>query len=234
MYFKFFRKRRWRKAVPQMMVSGFLEMPYARERSIMIRKRTTLTTSEKKQRLIFALFGVILVGAGLSVLWTFLQSKTSVPEWCSLAGCFFSADSIAALWMESVTGAALFLACLFLLGFSAIGQPAIILTLLCYGFCLGGSLQVQCSGAYAALRCVGLLPYYVPLSVLIVVAAREALRFAGMFTSYGFRDNPTDNMYHQFRMYCTRYAVLAVFLMLLGLLYSLGFYGLTAAGDTFR
>ncbi len=195
----------------------------------MIRKRTALTTSEKKQRLIFVLFCVILTGVGLSMLWNLLKHQSVVPDWCRLTGYFFAADSLVTLWMEAITGAALFLACLFLLGFSAIGQPAALLTVLCYGFCLGGSLQAQCSGKFAPLHCIGLLPYYVPLSVLIVIAARESLRFSGLFTRFGFQDDPADSMSHQFRLYCTRFAVLTVFLILLALLYSLGFYGLTAA-----
>lgn len=193
----------------------------------MIRKRTALSTSEKKQRLIFALFCTILAGAGMGILWLILKNESGIPKWCRLTGCLYGTDSVGALWTEAITGAAIFLVCLFLLGFSAIGQPAALLTLLCYGFCLGGALRIQCDGAHAALRCIGLLPYYVPLSALLVMAARESLRFSSLFTAYGFRDDPTDNMYHQFRLYCTRFAVLTIFLLLLALLYSLGFYGLT-------
>lgn len=197
----------------------------------MIRKRTTLTEQEKRQRLIFALFAVIAAGAGLGAGWMLLQKTPDMPGWCRLIGCFDLEDHLAGLWTSAVAGAALFLGCLFLIGFSAVGQPGIILLLLCYGFCLGCSLRMQCGGVSGALHCLMLLPYDVPLSALMAAAAREALRFAGRFTAYGFRDEPTDNMEHQLRLYCTRFAVLGVFVLLLALLYSLGFLGLTMAED---
>ena len=61
-------------------------------------------------------------------------------------------------------------------------------------------------------------------SALLVLAARESLRFSGYFTAYGFRNEPEEQMYHQLRMYCARFVVLAVFLLLFGFAYGTAFY----------
>ena len=198
----------------------------------MIRKRTTLTTAEKRRWLITLLFLVVLCGVLCSLLRFLWHHDTPVFWWHRLPGCFFfEKASVMTLWMQSLFGGMLILLCLFLFGFSAIGQPGALVTLMGYGFCLGEALRLQCAGAYAAIHCIALLPYYVPLSMLLVIASRESLRFSGRFTAYGFRDGPTENMYHQFRLYCTRFAVLLLILTLLSLLYSLGFSGLAAASS---
>lgn len=112
----------------------------------------------------------------------------------------------------------------FLLGFSAVGQPFAWLLLLTYGVCMGGTLQTQCSAGGAFVRSTTLLCYFVPMSALLVLAARESLRFSGYFTAYGFRNEPEEQMYHQLRMYCARFVVLAVFLLLFGFAYGTAFY----------
>lgn len=191
----------------------------------MIRKRTTLTTSERKQRLFLLLFGIILCGACGGVLWNVLHRQGMPTAWSHLAGIFFETErTLPALCTEAVSGAVMFLFCLFFLGFSAIGQPGVFLTLLGYGLCMGGALSTQCVGEHSVLYRACLLPYYVPLSVLMVLSAREALRFSGLFTAFGFRDDPADNMHHHFQLYCARFVVLLIFLPLLSVVYSLAFY----------
>lgn len=198
----------------------------------MIRKRTTLTTSERKQRLFLLLFGVILLGAASGVLFLLLKQQGASLGWTRIVGTFFQAEqTVLSLCSEAVSGALIFLLCLFFLGFSAIGQPGAMITLLAYGFCIGGALSVQCSVGNPLLRSLCLLPYFVPVSVLMVIATRESLRFSGLFTAYGFRDDPADQMYHRFRMYCARFTVLLVFLLVIAALYSLAFYGISTAGQ---
>ena len=135
-------------------------------------------------------------------------------------------SSLAALWLGSIGNILLFLMTFFLLGFSAVGQPFVWLLLLTYGVCMGGALQMQCGSGNVLVRSVFLLIYFVPVSALLAVASRESLRFSGKFTDYGFRDEPTDQMCHQLRMYCARFAVLLVLLVLHTLLYSALFYAI--------
>ena len=85
---------------------------------------------------------------------------------------------------------------------------------------IGPDLAVQ---ADEVLDGSHLLCYFVPMSALLVLAARESLRFSGYFTAYGFRNEPEEQMYHQLRMYCARFVVLAVFLLLFGFAYGTAF-----------
>lgn len=123
----------------------------------------------------------------------------------------------------------IFLLLFFLLGFSAIGQPRVLLLLGMYGFCMGSALLSSGTGEGNLICLICLLPYDVPASLFMAIAARESLRFAGRFTAYGFRDDPADQMIHQSRMYCIRFIVLAAFVFLLALLYSLVFYAFRMA-----
>ena len=173
----------------------------------MIRKRTTLTTTERKQRLFCLLFGSVLLGAALGIVMLRWQYDGVPTSWACFLGMFLEKrSSLAALWLGSIGNILLFLMTFFLLGFSAVGQPFVWLLLLTYGVCMGGTLQMQ--------------------SALLAVASRESLRFSGKFTDYGFRDEPTDQMCHQLRMYCARFAVLLVLLVLHTLLYSALFYAI--------
>ena len=157
----------------------------------MIRKRTTLTTTERKQRLFCLLFGSVLLGAALGIIMLRWQYDGVPTSWACFLGMFLEKrSSLAALWLGSIGNILLFLMTFFLLGFSAVGQP------------------------------------FVPVSALLAVASRESLRFSGKFTDYGFRDEPTDQMCHQLRMYCARFAVLLVLLVLHTLLYSALFYAI--------
>ena len=175
----------------------------------MIRKRTTLTSSEKCQRLFWILAGIVLLHAGEGVLLYLLQD--TVPK---ASGVFRLFDTVSLQWGS--WGWLLLFAVLFFAGFSAIGQPLTILVLMCYGVGMGVTIlgQLRTSGSFL-LHSVGLLICFVPLSVIFVVAARESLRFSAKSACYLFRDEPADNMYHHLRMYCLRFLVLLIFLMAL-------------------
>ena len=191
----------------------------------MIRKRTTLTTTERRQRLFCLLFGCILLGTAWGMVMLRWQYDGVPTGWAGFLGMFFQTKpTLPALWTESAGDILLFLLAFFLLGFSAVGQPFAWLLLLTYGVCMGGTLQTQCSAGGAFVRSTTLRCYFVPMSALLVLAARESLRFSGYFTAYGFRNEPEEQMYHQLRMYCARFVVLAVFLLLFGFAYGTAFY----------
>lgn len=154
----------------------------------MIRKRTTLTTTERRQRLFCLLFGCILLGTAWGMVMLRWQYDGVPTGWAGFLGMFFQTKpTLPALWTESAGDILLFLLAFFLLGFSAVGQPFAWLLLLTYGVCMGGTLQTQCSAGGAFVRSTTLLCYFVPMSALLVLAARESLRFSGYFTAYGFR-----------------------------------------------
>lgn len=195
----------------------------------MIRKRTTRTTAERKQRLFCILYACVLLGAAWSTVMLKWQYDGAPVEWTHFLGMFFHAKkALPVLWIEGIRGGGLFLLGFFLLGFSAVGQPFAWLLLLTYGVCMGGALQVQCSAANALLQGLLLLCYFVPLSALLVLAAREALRFSQKLAAYAFRNDPAEQMEHQFRMYCARFVVLLLLLVLLAVLYGTVFHAIVS------
>ncbi len=186
----------------------------------MIRKRSALTTSQRKQCLFWGLFGVILLGTALHGGRILLGE--SAVSWTRWIGDFFAVEwTLSSLFLAGIRGAILFLLVFFLLGVSAIGQPFALLLLCSYGFCIGGNLLLTGGTAF---RVICLLPYIVPVSALMALAARESLRFSCKFSVYGFRDEPSEQMMHALRMYCVRFAVLFVLLLVTALLYSVAFY----------
>ena len=131
----------------------------------MIRKRTTLTTTERKQRLFCLLFGSVLLGAALGIVMLRWQYDGVPTSWACFLGMFLEKrSSLAALWLGSIGNILLFLMTFFLLGFSAVGQPFVWLLLLTYGVCMGGALQMQCGSGNVLVRSVLLLIYFVPVS----------------------------------------------------------------------
>ncbi len=199
---------------------------------MMIRKRTTLTTSQKRQRLFLFLFGVILLGAGARTLCViFLEWNDTTIGWTRCIGDFFATKpTLSALFMEGVSGAGMFMLGLFMLGFSAIGQPAVMVLLAVYGFCVGSVLSNTGTDGDHLLQLICLLPYHVPASLLLVVAARESMRFSGRLSTFVFQDDPAEQMLHQLRLYCIRFAVLAILILLLAMVYGLAFYAFQTAG----
>lgn len=130
----------------------------------MIRKRTTLTTTERKQRLFCLLFGSVLLGAALGSVMLRWQYDGVPTSWACFLGMFLEKrSSMAALWLGSIGNILLFLMTFFLLGFSAVGQPFVWLLLLTYGVCMGGALQMQCGSGNVLVRSVLLLIYFVPV-----------------------------------------------------------------------
>lgn len=90
----------------------------------MIRKRTTLTTTERRQRLFCLLFGCILLGTAWGMVMLRWQYDGVPTGWAGFLGMFFQTKpTLPALWTESAGDILLFLLAFFLLGFSAVGQP---------------------------------------------------------------------------------------------------------------
>ena len=68
----------------------------------MIRKRTTLTTTERKQRLFCLLFGSVLLGAALGIVMLRWQYDGVPTSWACFLGCFWKNGLV---WQPSGWGA---------------------------------------------------------------------------------------------------------------------------------
>ncbi|MFR3811620.1 MAG: hypothetical protein ACLTXT_03840 [Ruminococcus callidus] len=188
----------------------------------MIRKRTTLTTTERKQRLFCLLFGSVLLGAALGMSCCGGSMTACLRAGQAFWECFFRPSLLFRHSDGERRDILLFLLAFFLLGFSAVGQPFAWLLLLTYGVRMGGTLQTQCNagGALCAVRrCCAICADVGAAGA----GGEESPRFSGYFTAYGFRNEPEEQMYHQLRM-LRQFVVLAVFLLLFGFAYGTAFY----------
>ena len=76
----------------------------------MIRKRTTLTTTERRQRLFCLLFGCILLGTAWGMVMLRWQYDGVPTGWAGFLGMFFQTKpTLPALWTESAGDILLFL-----------------------------------------------------------------------------------------------------------------------------
>lgn len=83
-------------------------------------------------------------------------------------------------------------------------------------------MQAAGNSSGSWLHLPGILVYYIPFSIWMVLAARESLRFSLYFTRYGFQDALEEQMRYHLRMYLIRFLVLLLFLCVFSLLYRLG------------
>ncbi len=188
-----------------------------------IQKRTVLSTAERRQRLLLFLFGIILCGVAVHTLLLRRMPDASVCQ--VLFRYLLPTEQLdQARWVLAAARQGIFfLLGWFLLGFSAVGQPGAVFLLGGYGMSLGKILmQAAGNSSGSWLHLPGILVYYSPFSIWMVLAARESLRFSLYFTRYGFQDAPEEQMRYHLRMYLIRFLVLLLFLCVFSLLYRLG------------
>jgi hypothetical protein len=187
--------------------------------------------SYRQRKILWYLCGFLLVLLGEAV-GVKLGLAGNGGNWAELCGALFSAEQmgLSQLCFETVVLGIPILFLLCLLGFLAIGQPLILCVLVGYGTCMGSSMLLQCRGESVFFRCVALTCYFAPLCLLFVTAARESLRFSVQLLRCCTGSEGKGEMPKQLRLYCLRYLVLGIALLLLGLLYSLLFCGVKFVG----
>ncbi|MFR0949640.1 MAG: hypothetical protein ACLSFT_03160 [Ruminococcus callidus] len=113
----------------------------------MIRKRTTLTTTERKQRLFCLLFGSVLLGAALGSVMLRWQYDGVPTSWACFLGMFLEKrSSLAALWLGSIGNILLFLMTFFLLGFPRWDSLCMVAAAdlrRLYGRCLANAVRLR-------------------------------------------------------------------------------------------
>ena len=123
----------------------------------MIRKRTTLTTTERKQRLFCLLFGSVLLGAALGIVMLRWQYDGVPTSWACFLGMFLEKrSSLAALWLGSIGN---ILPVGVFRGGTAFCMAAAADLRRLYGRCLANAVRLRkCAGAKCApadLFCAG-------------------------------------------------------------------------------
>ncbi len=104
-----------------------------------------------------------------------------------------------------------------LLGFSAIGQPFAVLILLDRGMALGiATAATYFTYGMRGLPVVLLLqfPHAAATSVLLLLAARESMRFSRQLTEFLLRDGDLPGLRGQLKLYFIKYLVLLLLLLI--------------------
>ena len=111
----------------------------------------------------------------------------------------------------SFTSSSLMVLICFLLGFSAISQPAEFLIPLIRGIGLGTSIAyIYTSYGIRGffITFVMIMPHAVISSVVIIISARESIRLSNIFTGYAFSSNREGEMRTNIKLYLLKFLVL--------------------------
>jgi len=168
----------------------------------------------RRTRVITLLFSVIAVGVLFGTLFFRGASDKSIftsDLWCHGFIKFSYEQSVMDVFMRSVSWTSLYVMMLFLMGFCCISQPLQMLLLFMRGCALGVSVSYIYSlyGIRGALVSVFMiLPHAVMTSVVLVFAAREAMRCSNLYLLYVSGKNSDSTDTPQLKLYFLRFAVL--------------------------
>ena len=193
----------------------------------MMKKRTGLSTAQRKLLLMWVMCGSLLLGAACGTMCTLFHPTCKMTQLLQAPNAFLLPETGAAfsqLFGTAFPCSAALLAAAFLLGFSMIGQPLAW----CLLFYLGGQvsaalLQLLCHPtSHRYFFCIGLLlPFAGCAAACLLFAVRESLRFSGRLIRICFSSEEREDMRHQLQLYCIRFLVLLGLLLLASILYSL-------------
>lgn len=187
--------------------------------------------SRKKDTLLITLsalyfFGVLI---GTVLYCTIDSEKIRVLD--SLAGSFVAGRLNHTFWqtlVNSFSGAFLLLLVCFLLGLSAAAQPLELLVPLFRGLGAGASIAGMYSSyglAGAGASVVLILPNAVATAFVMIIAAREAIRFSfGLYRAAFGRNAAGEPM--DIKLYFTKFVILCAILAVSSLVDSLLTFGL--------
>lgn len=187
--------------------------------------------SRKKDTLLTALsalyfFGVLL---GAALYRTLDSGKLQVLD--GIAGSFVAGRLYHTFWqtlVNSFSGAFLLLLVCFMLGLSAAAQPLELLVPLFRGLGAGASIAGMYSSyglAGAGASAVLIVPNAVATAFVMIVAAREAIRFSfGLYRAAFGRNSSGEPM--DIKLYFTKFVILCAILAVSSLIDSLLTFGL--------
>lgn len=187
--------------------------------------------SRKKDTLLITLSALYFLGVLIgTVLYCTLDSE-KIRVLDSLAGSFVAGRLNHTFWqtlVNSFSGAFLLLLLCFLLGLSAAAQPLELLVPLFRGLGAGAAIAGMYSSyglAGAGASVVLILPNAVATAFVMIIAAREAIRFSfGLYRAAFGRNTAGEPM--DIRLYFTKFVILCAILAVSSLVDSLLTFGL--------
>lgn len=185
-------------------------------------KTSRLTPSGRRRSCYAALASVILAGVatGAVITASFGSEKTSENPWLhQYFSPMLSGETMLDVFRNTFFTAGAFAAIMFVLGFFSVGQPLCILLLAHRGLGIGSAAaQLYMENGLGAIPAVGVLvlPKAAALSMIAILGGREMLRLSGMQFAFLFRDVfPEDSMKRTTKLYCIKFAVLIILLVII-------------------
>ena len=172
--------------------------------------RTTIHASERRMLILSlytALFTGMLIGSLICVFSDFssdsiLFSQNIIP---------FNISLLESL-KRSVCVYTAFLTVFALSGMFSLGQAASYALLVYRGFCIGFTLSSSYIVlGFSTVLLLSVIPKLLAVSVIFVLAAREAVRLSNKIFAFLFLNTEKDDMRKYIRLYCIKYAVLMLF-----------------------
>lgn len=160
------------------------------------------------------LIGAVLIGALMgSVSYCFMDSD-GYSKLALFQNGYFSArqsGDFGEILIKSFSGATLFMAAVFLMGFSAFGQPAVIAVLLIRGMGFGVTMA-QFYSVYGKrgvlMSAVFVLPSAVITTSALAAGAREAVGLSNLLLGITLSDRQENGLRQAVRLYGAKFLVL--------------------------
>lgn len=186
-----------------------------------MKKRGTKYSAEdiRRTRIISFLFAIISAGVLLGTLIFKERDSSDFLSDYLCQGFVAAGGSQSAMdaFSISLSWTSFFVVSMFMLGFCSISQPLEFLLLFYRGIAIGMSLSYIYSyygvkGALSAIFTV--IPYAIITSVIMVFAAREAIRMSNLYIFWLVGRVHEDDNNAQLKLYIIRFAVLMFFVLL--------------------
>lgn len=183
---------------------------------------SVLTQSESRRICLFWLNAAAVVGIIIgAVIAVSLQNKANV--WLhQFFSPLYSGNTVFEVFKNTYLSSIMFLAVIFLLGLSSVGQPIGIGLLVCRGIGIGFSVagMYQYMGFKAVLPVLILvIPKAMAICFLASLAVREMLKLSCSQFRYLFKDVVQENKNNRaFRLYCIKFVVIAAIMFFVSVL----------------
>lgn len=186
-----------------------------------MKHRNELTVTESRRLCLLILNMVVLAGVAIGAVIAVKGQNTAITE-TSLMHQYFtpslSGNTVLDVFRNTFVSSVIYLAIVFILGFFSLGQPLGIALLVHRGIGIGMSAAMMyINSGIEAIPAVLLLflPKALVLAFIAVLSVRELLKLSCIQFSFVFREKTyEEKMKRTVKLYCIKFAVLAVFVML--------------------
>lgn len=187
-----------------------------------MKHETLLTQAESRRMCLFLLSMAAVLGIIIGAITAVSVSDSANVLIHQYFSPIHSGNTLFEVFRNTSVTSIMFLSAVFVLGLSAIGQPFGIALLVYRGVGIGFSVALMyLQNGINALPSVLLL--VVPKAVITIflssLAVREMLKLSGSLFGFIFRGNASDSKNSRvFRLYCIKFAVIAVIMLIVSAL----------------